>query len=67
VYAGVRVYVMTETSRGMEGFREWTDVFIQKGDGKPENVSRCHGSNCGHPSLSSDGKAVVYIQLRREP
>ena len=66
VYARARVYVMTESAQSIEGTREWTDVYIQQGDGKAKNVSRCDGSDCGQPSLSPDGKTVVYIQSQRE-
>jgi Tol biopolymer transport system component len=57
---------MTESAQSIEGTREWTDVYIQQGDGKAKNVSRCDRSNCGQPSLSPDGKTVVYIQSQRE-
>jgi hypothetical protein len=66
VYARARVYVMTESAQSLEGTREWTDVYIQQGDGKAKNVSRCDGSDCGQPSLSPDGKTVVYIQSLRD-
>ncbi len=66
VYAKARVYVMTESAQSIEGTREWTDVYIQQGDGKAKNVSHCDGIDCGQPSLSPDGKTVVYIQSQRE-
>ena len=65
VYGTSRVYVATQTARGIEGTREWTDVCIQQGSGQEKNVSRCEGINCGQPSLSGDGKTVVYIQSKR--
>jgi hypothetical protein len=67
IYAGARLYVMTESTRGIEGAREWTDVYIQGGSTQQQNVSRCDGNDCGQPSLSPDEKAVVYIQSRRQP
>ncbi len=67
IYAGARVYVMTESSRGIEGTREWTDVYMQRGSAKEQNISRCDGKDCGQPSLSPSQKAVVYIQSQRRP
>lgn len=65
VYGTSRVYVATQTSKGIEGTREWTDVFFQSGSGKEQNVSRCEAVNCGQPSLSGNGKTIVYVQSRK--
>jgi hypothetical protein len=67
IYPGARVYVITESSKGIEGAREWTDVYMQRGSAKEQNVSRCDGKDCNQPSLSPDGKTVVYIQSQRQP
>jgi hypothetical protein len=62
----MELLVKTESSGGIEGLREWTDVYIVSG-GQALNISRCDGSNCGQPSLSPDHKAVVYIRSPDEP
>lgn len=41
-----------------------TDVFITKiGQREPQNISRCGGDKCGQPSLSLEGRYVVYIKF----
>jgi hypothetical protein len=62
VYKTARVYVKTESKQGMEGGLEWGEVYLQQGEATPRNVSKGDGVNCGQPSLSPDGKAVVYIK-----
>jgi hypothetical protein len=62
VYDDTRVYVKAENKPGIIGSIEWTDVFIQQGNGTPVNISRCDGENCGQPSISSDRKFVVFIK-----
>jgi hypothetical protein len=58
--------VKTESTRGIEGAREWTDVYVQRGSDKGDNISRCDGIDCGQPSLSFDEKAIVYIKSHHE-
>ena len=62
VYGNARVYVKTESKQGMEGGLEWAEVYLQQDESAPRNVSRGDGVNCGQPSLSPDGKAVVYVR-----
>jgi hypothetical protein len=62
VYGIVRVYVKTLSKQSMEGTLEWGDVYLQQGEATPRDVSNCDGVTCGQPSLSPDGKAVVYIR-----
>jgi hypothetical protein len=62
VYGTVRVYVKTESKRGMEGGLDWSDVYLQQGEAAPRNISNGEGVNCNQPSLSQDGKAVVYVR-----
>jgi hypothetical protein len=61
VYGAARVYVKTERKQTMEGELEWNEVYLQQGEAMPRNISNGDGVNCGQPSLSPDGKAVVYI------
>lgn len=62
VFGTARVYVNTESKQSMEGELEWGDVYLQVGDAMPRDVSNCDGVNCGQPSLSRSGEAVVYIR-----
>lgn len=62
IYGNTTVDVQTETKRESAGTVEWTDVYIQQGDEEPVNLSKGDGVNCGHPSLSHDGRQVVYIK-----
>jgi hypothetical protein len=62
VYGIARVYVKKESKKAMEGEREWGEVYLQQGEAMPHNISDGDGVNCGQPSLSPDGKAVVYIR-----
>lgn len=62
IYGNTTVYVQTETKRESAGTLEWTDVYIQQGDEEPVNLSQGDGVNCGHPSLSHDGRQVVFIK-----
>lgn len=61
-YGGTSVYINQQTKTGMSGTISWTDVFLKKGSGAPIDVSKCDGVNCGQPSLSPDGKLVVYVR-----
>lgn len=63
VYGQTRVYPKEQRRDSIAGPVEWQDVFLQKGDAEPINVSRCEGDNCAQPSLSSDGAKVVYVRV----
>lgn len=65
IYGDTTLYVQRETTLGMVGTIEWTDVYLKRGETPPQNLSKCDGINCGQPSLSHDGGQVVYI--RAEP
>ncbi len=65
VYGGDTLYVKTESKQGLAGPVEWTDVYLARG-GEPANVSRCDGVHCGQPSLSQDGRHVVFVKAPRQ-
>jgi hypothetical protein len=44
--------------------RQGFDVFFKTARGV-QNVSDCQGDACGHPSLSSDGKLILFIRQSR--
>jgi hypothetical protein len=62
VYGTTRVYVKTESKRGLSRTIEWTDVYVQQGDAERRNVSRCDGMMCGQPALSPDGRRVAFVK-----
>ncbi len=65
VYGGRSVYVKSLTKQSLSGPVEWTDVFIKAGSDEPINVSRCEQVDCGQPSLSADGRFLVYIKAQQ--
>lgn len=62
VYGDKSVYVKRQTKQSLSGTVQWTDVFLQVGVDEPVNVSRCDGIDCAQPSLSSDGRFVVFVK-----
>jgi hypothetical protein len=62
VYGDATVYIKTESKRGISRTIEWTDVYLQRGSGPPQNVSACEGTNCGQPALSPDGRKVAFVK-----
>lgn len=65
VYDGKTLFVRTATKESVGGTLEWTDVYIREANAQPVNVSRCDDANCGQPSLSADGRLVVFVKAER--
>ena len=63
-YGETTVYTKTETKPGLSRPIEWTDVFLTRGAGSPQNVSACDGANCVQPALSPDGRSVVFVKVQ---
>ena len=63
-YGETKVYTKTETKSGLSRPIEWTDVFLTRGAGSPQNVSACDGVNCVQPALSPDGRSVAFVKLQ---
>lgn len=61
VYGNTKVYVKSETKDSISGLLEWTDVYIKQGK-DAINISKCDGVKCGQPSLSNDGRQVVFVK-----
>jgi hypothetical protein len=61
VYGEVKLYPQEGTKNVMGRTIVWTDVFLQRGEEFPLNISNCDGKNCGQPSLSHDTNLVVYV------
>jgi hypothetical protein len=66
VYGDKRVYVKRETKQAMSGTVEWTDVFQKVNSQEPVDVSQCDGANCGQPSMSADGRLIVFVKAEKE-
>jgi hypothetical protein len=64
-YEGVLLYLHAESRETPGGAVEWTEVYAKRGDAPPARLSRCDGVPCVQPSLSPDGKQVVYIRAAR--
>ena len=62
VYGTTRVFVKTESKPGLSRRIEWTDVYVQRGDAAPRNVSSCDGTSCAQPALSADGRRVAFVK-----
>jgi len=65
-YGDQRVYVEKQTKQAMSGTVEWLDVFLRAGDAKPVDISQCDGTNCGQPSVSKDGRWLVFVKASSE-
>jgi len=63
-YGETKVYTKTETKSGLSRPIEWTDVFLTRGAGSPQNVSACDGVNCVQPALSPDGRSLAFVKLQ---
>ena len=62
MYGGTRVYVDNVTTHALSGEAQSTDAFVKVSGGKPINASQCDGVRCGQPSLSADGRRLVFIK-----
>ena len=62
VYGDTRLYVRTETKRGISRIIEWADVYLQRGNLPAVNISACDGVNCAQPALSPNGRRVAFVK-----
>lgn len=65
-YGDKRVFVKRQTKEALSGTVEWSDAFLVSSGQQSLDVSRCDGANCGQPSLSPNGRQVVYIKSGAE-
>jgi hypothetical protein len=65
-YGDKLIFVRRQTKQALSGTVEWSDVFLKADDQEPINVSRCNGANCGQPSLSADGRLLVFVKSEPE-
>jgi hypothetical protein len=64
VYGDVRVYPEQRTKKVMGRTVAWTDVFLQRGNEVPLNLSNGDGTSCGQPSLSQNRNFVAYVRQK---
>jgi hypothetical protein len=64
-YGNTSVYTKRQSKETLYGSAEWTDVYLKQDAKPPVDVSNCDGVNCGQPSLSADGRTVVFIRSDR--
>ncbi|SEM18425.1 hypothetical protein SAMN04489760_10636 [Syntrophus gentianae] len=66
VYGEVKLYPQERQKESLGGTTlVYSDVFLQRGQEFPVNISNCDGKNCGQPSLSHDGNLVVYVAQQK--
>ena len=65
VYGDTMVFVKMESRRGLSREIRWTDVYVKRGSGEAQNVSKCDGANCTEPALSPDRKTVAFVKSAR--
>lgn len=56
------LYLEKLTKQDSSGTVAWQDVFLERTNAKPINVSRCNGADCIQPSLSPNAGLVVFIK-----
>ncbi len=59
---GTRIY--SDTTLYVETDGEKSDVFLARPDRSPEQITQC-SVQCGQPSLSPEGRYVVYIKAEK--
>jgi len=65
-YGDRHVYVKRQSEQSLSGMVEWSDIFLQTDGQAPIDVSHCDGVNCGQPSLSADGRWLVFVKGKAE-
>lgn len=65
-YGDRQIFVQKQSKEALSGTVEWCDVFLRVGSQPPMDISRCDGANCGQPSLSEDGRLLVFVKAESE-
>jgi Tol biopolymer transport system component len=65
-YGAKQVFVRRQSKQTLSGTVEWSDIFLQDDSKEPRDVSLCDGANCGQPSLSADGRLLVFVKAPPE-
>jgi hypothetical protein len=63
VYGDTRLYMESNEKEGAGGnVIEFSDVYVKRGADSPANLTNGNGLSSGQPSLSADGRQVVFIR-----
>jgi hypothetical protein len=66
VYGNTRVYMEKNERQGPGGTTiEFTDVYLERASDPPINLTRGKRASSSQPSLSEDGRMVVFIRQDR--
>jgi hypothetical protein len=65
-YGAKQVFVRRQAKQTLSGTVEWSDVFLQDDGKEARDVSLCDGANCVQPSLSADGRLLVFVKAPLE-
>jgi Tol biopolymer transport system component len=65
-YGDQHVYVKRQAKQALSGTVEWSDAFLKVGNQEEVDVSRCDGAQCGQPSLSENGRLLVFVKAKAE-
>jgi hypothetical protein len=66
IFGGTHIYVEKQSKKALSSTVEWRDVFLQVDSQPPVDVSQCDGVNCGQPSLSADGRWLVFVKAKSD-
>jgi len=61
-----RLWLKKERRQGVFLSSEWTDVYLSEGSSAPRNLSLCDGADCSQPTISLDGRRVVFVRKTAE-
>ena len=53
-------------NEALSGTVEWSDVFLKLRNQEEVDVSQCDGAQCGQPSLSENGRLLVFVKATAE-
>jgi hypothetical protein len=65
-YGDKYIYVKRQSKQALSGTVEWSDVFLKVGNQEALDVSQCDGAQCGQPSLSENGRLLVFVKAKTE-
>lgn len=65
-YGDQHVYMKRQSKQALSGTVEWSDVFLKVPNQEEIDVSQCDGAQCGQPSLSENGRLLVFVKATAE-
>lgn len=65
-YGNMRLYTEKNEKEGVGGITiEFSDVYLKRGSNPPINLTSGNGASSSQPSLSADGRSVVFVRAGR--